>query len=50
MVWREAGAVRSARRSRGLGGVHPKEGATVARKEKKAAKWMDLLDSMDDDT
>ena len=32
MVWREAGAVRSARRSRGLGGVQPKEGANGCKK------------------
>ena len=49
-VWGEAGAVRSVRRSRGLGGVHPKEGTMVARRARKALKWMDLFDSMDDDT
>ena|SRR5208282_2314413 len=38
MVWREAGAVRSARRSRGLDGVHPKERTTVARKGNKNRK------------
>ena len=35
--------------SRGLGGVHLKEGATVGRRDIKAVKWTDLIDSMDDD-